>query len=99
MYSIENRCHRTGKYTVCRRVCASLSPESLQAGAVKGLSQPETVIFYNFASLGHARTVRIWAGCPMTYFWQMNTEYRIFIVYVCGHRNLSIDCLQLQHNT
>ena len=33
----ENRCHRTGKYTVCRRVRASFSPEILQAVAVKEL--------------------------------------------------------------
>ena len=31
-------CYRTGVYTVCRRVCASFSPEILQAGTVKGLS-------------------------------------------------------------
>ena len=36
-YSIESRLYRTGKYTVYRRVCASFSPESLQAGTVKGL--------------------------------------------------------------
>ena len=30
-------CYRTGKYTVCRRVRASFSPEILQAVAVKGL--------------------------------------------------------------
>ena len=30
-------CYRSGKYTVCRRFSASLSPEILQAGAVKGL--------------------------------------------------------------
>ena len=29
--------YRTGRYTVCRRVCASFSPDVLQAGAVKGL--------------------------------------------------------------
>ena len=29
--------HRTGTYTVCKRVRASFSPEILQAGAVKGL--------------------------------------------------------------
>ena len=23
----------------------------------------------------------------------LDTEYRIFIVYVCGHKNLSIDCI------
>ena len=31
-------CYRTGKYTVCRRGCASFSLEILQAGAVKGLN-------------------------------------------------------------
>ena len=31
-------CYWTGKYTVCRRVRASFSPEVLQAGAVKGLT-------------------------------------------------------------
>ena len=36
-HSIESRCHRTGKCTICRRVRASFSPEVLQAGAVKGL--------------------------------------------------------------
>ena len=33
----ESRCYRTGKYTVCRRVRASFSPDILQAVAVKGL--------------------------------------------------------------
>ena len=37
-HSIGSRWYRTGKYTVCRRVRASFSPEILQAGAVKGLS-------------------------------------------------------------
>ena len=36
-HSIEDRCYGTGVYTVCRRVRTSFSPESLQAGAVKGL--------------------------------------------------------------
>ena len=31
-------CYRTGKYTVCRRVCAYFSLAILQAGAVKGLN-------------------------------------------------------------
>ena len=35
-HSIENGCYRTRKYTVCRRVRSSFSPEILQAGAVKG---------------------------------------------------------------
>ena len=30
-------CHRTGKYTVCRHVRASFSPDILQAGAVEGV--------------------------------------------------------------
>ena len=37
-HSIENRCYKTGKYTVCRRIRASFSPEIVQAGAVKVLS-------------------------------------------------------------
>ena len=32
-------CYRTEKYTACRRVSTSFSPEILQAWAVKGLSQ------------------------------------------------------------
>ena len=36
-HSIESRCYSTGKYTVCRRVRVSFSPEILQALAVKGL--------------------------------------------------------------
>ena len=35
-------CHRTGKCTVCRRARASFSPESLHAGAVKGLKTNRT---------------------------------------------------------
>ena len=35
----ESRCYWSGKYTVCRRVRVSFSPEILQAGAVKGLRQ------------------------------------------------------------
>ena len=37
-HSIESRCYRSGKCTVCRRVRAAFSPEILQAGAVKGLN-------------------------------------------------------------
>ena len=37
IHSIGSRCYRIGKYTVCRRVRPSFSPEILQAGAVKGL--------------------------------------------------------------
>ena len=36
-HSIERRCYRTGKYTVCRHVPASFSLDILQARAVKGL--------------------------------------------------------------
>ena len=35
----ESRCYRTEKYTVCRCVRASFSPEILQAGEVKGLAK------------------------------------------------------------
>ena len=35
--ALRNRCYRTGKYTGCRRVHASFSPEIVQAGVVKGL--------------------------------------------------------------
>ena len=35
-HSIERRCYRTGKYTICRHVPESFSPEILQAGAVTG---------------------------------------------------------------
>ena len=39
--SIESRCViRTGKYTVCRHLRASISPEILRAAAVKGLKEP-----------------------------------------------------------
>ena len=36
-------CYRTGKYTVCRQVCTSFSPEILQAGAAKGLIPSKSV--------------------------------------------------------
>ena len=38
-------CCRTGKYTVCRRVRASFSPEILQDGAVKGLREMKSKTF------------------------------------------------------
>ena len=37
-------CYRTGKYTVCRRVRASFSPEIVHAGTVKGLTFAETFV-------------------------------------------------------
>ena len=37
MHNIESRCYRTGKYTICRHVHVSFSPEILQAGAMKEL--------------------------------------------------------------
>ena len=43
MCGIENRCYRTRKYTVCRGIRASFSPEILQAGAVKGLKVKKKV--------------------------------------------------------
>ena len=36
-HSSGSRCYSTGKYTVCRRIRASFSPEILQAVAAKGL--------------------------------------------------------------
>ena len=36
-HSLESRCYKTRKYTVCRHVHASFCPEIVQAGAVKGL--------------------------------------------------------------
>ena len=36
-HSTENKCYRTGKYTVCRRVSALFSPEILLARAAKRL--------------------------------------------------------------
>ena len=42
-HGTESRCYRTGKYTVCRRVRVSFSPEILQALAVKGLSSLNAV--------------------------------------------------------
>ena len=37
-------CYKTGKYTACRRVSESFSPEILQVGAVRGLSMEEIQI-------------------------------------------------------
>ena len=47
-YSIESRRYRTGKYTVCRHVYESFSPEILQAGAVKGLMLPFNIFSVSF---------------------------------------------------
>ena len=47
-HSIENRCYRTGKYTVCRRVRASFSPEILPIVAVKGLISTEVVYLQRY---------------------------------------------------
>ena len=38
-HSIESRCYRPEKWTVCRRVCVSFSPDILQVGAMKGLNR------------------------------------------------------------
>ena len=50
-------CHRTGKYTVFRRVPASSSPEILQAWAVKGLRDVVAVEGLNHG--GCLRAVRV----------------------------------------
>ena len=39
--------YRTAKYTVCRRVRASFSPEVLQAGAVKRLTVKKKIMHIN----------------------------------------------------
>ena len=36
--TIDSRCYRTGKYTVCRRVRTSFSPENVQAGGSEGVN-------------------------------------------------------------
>ena len=43
-------CYRTGKYTVCRRVRASFSPEIVQAVAEKGLKNLPTLTWLVFLS-------------------------------------------------
>ena len=53
--NIEDRCYRTGKYTLCRHVLASFSPDISQAVAVKALTsiisltvvQPSEIVHYN----------------------------------------------------
>ena len=50
-HSIESRCYRTGKYTVSKRVRASFSPKSLQAGGVTGLKQRPGVRRFQLSSL------------------------------------------------
>ena len=63
-HSTKNRCHRNGKYTVCRCVRASFSPVILHAGAVKGLSfnQPQKVTERSSSGLSkeaHAKPPKI----------------------------------------
>ena len=53
MHRIENNCYRTGKYTVCRLVRASFSPEILQAGAVKGLKKTKGENLPTILLVGH----------------------------------------------
>ena len=43
-HSLERRCYRSGTYTVCRLVRASFSPEIVQVGAVKWLTQHVRVL-------------------------------------------------------
>ena len=51
-HSTESRCYKTRKYTVCRHVHASFSPEILQAGAVKGLTSTETTRLIRDGKMG-----------------------------------------------
>ena len=53
--SIKKRCYRTGKYTVCRRIRASLSPKILQSWAVKGLSSGHVKLNCSFYRLWQER--------------------------------------------
>ena len=57
--SIESRCYRTGKCTVCRRVRAFFSPEMLQAWAVKGLSHASTYVKEKDSSVWIAQRLKI----------------------------------------
>ena len=54
----ENRCYRTGNYTVCKRVPASSSLEVLQAGEVKGLNTSKERIKCNDTVSRFALAVR-----------------------------------------
>ena len=58
-------CYRTGKYTVCRRVSASFSPEILQAGAVKGFMARSTILqLCACAKIGLKVNKKTWCFTP-----------------------------------
>ena len=64
-------CYRTGKYTVCRCICAHFSPEMLQAGVVKGLIMESSASSINMGPSSHrvfkpAKTQLSW--CVATWF-------------------------------
>ena len=48
--------NRTGKYTVCRWVHASVSPEILLPGAVKGLTSLSHIADWNLLCSNHDRS-------------------------------------------
>jgi len=58
-------CYRTGKYTLCRRVCASFSPEILQAGAVTGLIHQYSVLYCHI-KLTFFSTAYVFGSCFRT---------------------------------
>ena len=45
--NVEKKCYRIEKYTLCRCVCASFSPDILQARAEKGLIPKQTKTYRN----------------------------------------------------
>ena len=65
--STENRCYRTGIYTVCRRARAPFSSDILQAGAVKWL---KAVVFRKPSMLPHCCSCSVapWGQCCIFYF-------------------------------
>ena len=44
-------CYRTGKYTVCRYIRASFSPDILHAGAPKGLNWMKVAVIRTYLFL------------------------------------------------
>ena len=75
MHSIESRCYKTRKYTVCRHVHASFSPEILQAGAVKGLTSTETTRLTKDGEKGGEGA------------WRWGKRYIIYLSLHCHHQN------------
>ena len=64
MHSTENRCYRTGKYTVCRRVRASFSPEILQAGTNEGVKVGSDDSHFNVSLTARDKVTK--TQCPQT---------------------------------